>query len=834
MVILHVAVCFPDHLMRRINYAKTGLALTSLQIKDYFCIHPKVRTMKKTNYLKFLSFIFVTASSLTINAQCVTLSNLGSSANMLTKTKGNGNTVVADKDLNTVVFIHRNNPNSFGGSSGHLRYDLSTDGGATWTNNLGPVNPALTKQARYPNVTIYNPTGNTNPNNAYLGYLAPAINTSGGWSGVVSGVRQLSGTGNTESYSQPAATNQVVASLVKGAPGVFWATDYTFNGTQFTGGILIYKGVWTGSNISWTLKQQLNPSYNLSSTGNPRLGEASIAFDPTGMKGWMCVTAHLSSASTHFRYLPVFYKTTDGGNTWSGPILVDISQFSCISANLATTAGIFYANDLTVDIYGHPHLLITLGASDSNYGINNNQWHHMFDITQQHGVFTAYDIANVLAEVSTFFPGSNNSIVYQTTHPQVSRSADGTKVFFSWTDNSGYAQANPNMSPQFFARGFDAVQNKWTQARDFTSCNSTTSGWIFFPHMAAETLEPSPGVYKLAVVYSLLGNSDPDDVATFKFLDNATFSNQDFTISQPLLNPLSVSPGSFIPICAGNFVNLQVNGAFQNIAWSNGPTTVFNNVGNPGVYHVGVHQDCQVGWDSVIVQALSISLPSGTLSACAGVSQILTVNGNALGYTWTPGSMTGDSITVMPVSNTIYTIYAVGINTCNVSTTLNVIVNPAPIISATSNRSLICVGEEVILEATGADTYAWSSGDSTATTTVQPLTANNYTVTGYSSAGCPGTFTISQLVDPCTGIKEADRFANQLLVYPNPGKGMISIKTESDMQCTLSNELGQVLQVLKFSANNQRLVVLKELAPGIYFLKENTAEANLYRKIIIE
>lgn len=790
------------------------------------------RTSVLLNVVVYLLFAF---SSFTLNAQCASPLSLGSSANMLTKAKNNANVVAADKDLNTVIFIHRNNPATFGGSSGQLRFDISTNGGTTWSNNQGPLNPLMTKQARYPDIALYNPAGNTNPANAYLTYLAPTINSSGGWSGVVSGVQKLNGTGTTEAYTQPGPANQILGSLVKGAPGVFWAADLAYNGSQITGGILVYKGTWNGSTVNWSLNQQFNPSYNLSMSGNPFLGEVSIAFDPSGMKGWLCATAHLSSAGSYYRYLPVFYKTTDGGNSWSGPMVVDISQFSCISGNTNTgTPALHYANDLTVDLYGNPHLITTVGVGDNAYSISSTQWHHMYDITQQRGVWTAYDLANVKAEVSTVFPGSAGSYVYQITHPQISRSADGTKVFFGWSDNSSYVLGNPNMSPQFFAKGFDVIQNKWTQVRDFTSCSGAVSGEILFPHMAAEVLEPASGQYKLAVVYGDMSNGDPDDIASFRFLDNVLFDNVDFTISQTLLNPLSISPGSLVPICAGTSANLQVSGSFQEIAWSNGVSSSSNSVNTPGVYYVGVRQGCVVGWDSITVSTLSMSLPAASLSTCEGTAQNLSVNGNALGYTWTPGQLSGTSVTVTPASSTVYTVTGAGINTCMVSSTLSLTVKPAPSLSVSSSNSMACIGDEVILQAAGADTFTWSSGALTATAAVYPLANTVYTVTGINSAGCKASFTMTQSVDACAGIVEAGFNRSQLLVYPNPGTGVVHIQSTTDLRCHLTNELGQTLRLLELNAGNGRLITVDDLAPGLYFLTAGSDKAYLHYKIVVQ
>src|SRR4051812_12440291 len=90
-------------------------------------------------------------------AQCATTINGGSAANMLTIIGNNQNPIAADKNLNTIVFVHRNNNNVFGGNSGQLRYDISTNGGGSWTSNQGVLNPSTNSLARYPNVVIHNP-----------------------------------------------------------------------------------------------------------------------------------------------------------------------------------------------------------------------------------------------------------------------------------------------------------------------------------------------------------------------------------------------------------------------------------------------------------------------------------------------------------------------------------------------------------------------------------------------------------------------------------------------------------------------------------------------------
>jgi len=102
----------------------------------------------------------------------------------------------ADNNINAVTFIHR--MNNIPGT-GYLAYDISKDGGQTWVNNVQTYDPTLNDayDARYPQGAIFNPQGNTDPDQAYFHYFAPTLdgtNTGGGtnWGGYGFGVKKLS------------------------------------------------------------------------------------------------------------------------------------------------------------------------------------------------------------------------------------------------------------------------------------------------------------------------------------------------------------------------------------------------------------------------------------------------------------------------------------------------------------------------------------------------------------------------------------------------------------------------------------------------------------------
>lgn len=69
-----------------------------------------------------------------------------------------------------------------------------------------------------------------------------------------------------------------------------------------------------------------------------------------------------------------------------------------------------------------------------------------------------------------------------------------------------------------------------------------------------------------------------------------------------------------------------------------------------------------------------------------------------------------------------------------ISNTATLTVNPLPSVGVSSPT--ICAGTLRAISATGAATYSWSTGNTTATIAVSPTTTTNYTVTGTNAFGC--------------------------------------------------------------------------------------------------
>ena len=147
--------------------------------------------------------------------------------------------------------------------------------------------------------------------------------------------------------------------------------------------------------------------------------------------------------------------------------------------------------------------------------------------------------------------------------------------------------------------------------------------------------------------------------------------------------------------------------------------------------------------------------PLTTLAATPGTicssglnsTATLSVTG-ASNYTWMPGNSNLNSYIVTPTITTIYTLTAVT-GTCSGTKTLQVTVNSAPTITATSGNA--CSGSTVALTAGGAGiggTYTWSPGSVNGSpATFTPVANTTYTVIGTSIlTGCTGSVTTNVTV----------------------------------------------------------------------------------------
>jgi hypothetical protein len=201
-----------------------------------------------------------------------------------------------------------------------------------------------------------------------------------------------------------------------------------------------------------------------------------------------------------------------------------------------------------------------------------------------------------------------------------------------------------------------------------------------------------------------------------------------------------------LTFCQGGSIILTASSA-SGYLWSTGAITQSINVTATGNYSVTTSGSCGGTSAIVAVTVFPLVVPTitanGPLSFCPAGSVTLTASSSS-GYLWSTGATT-QSITVSTAGN--YSVTATGI--CGVtSATVILTINPLenPTISASGPLSF-CPGDSVILTASAANGYLWSTGATTQSIIVK--TAGNYTVT--TSGLCSGTSAATTvIINPIT------------------------------------------------------------------------------------
>jgi hypothetical protein len=108
-------------------------------------------------------------------------------------------------------------------------------------------------------------------------------------------------------------------------------------------------------------------------------------------------------------------------------------------------------------------------------------------------------------------------------------------------------------------------------------------------------------------------------------------------------------------------------------------------------------------------------------------------------YLWYPGGLSGDSVWVAPSTTTTYTVFA-NTGTCNATSTIEIIVNPLPVLTINTTAYTICPGDSSMLMANSdiPVLFTWLPGNfHNNVLHVSPNATSTYTLTGTVNAtGC--------------------------------------------------------------------------------------------------
>lgn len=467
----------------------------------------------------------------------------------------------AVNDINSISFIHRMLADP---GTGYLAYDISKDGGMTWSVNNQVYDPTLDDayNARYPQGMIYNPAGNTDPDNAYFSYFAPTLDESnatgngGNWGGYAWGsIKMDEGALPTQNnypsmgdFYQYLPSGFTVTQL-----GEAWAVDEENDGSSgdytYTGNLIVGHGLWNDGTEEFDytfehMELEVNPDNGIN--------DVKVAFAPDGMTGWICALSDRVPALDYTWFHPILFKTTDGGQTWSeDPIEVQLGGEDGLEAvrEFITDETLIsfynpdpvpprdeipyymgYHMDMAVDAWGNPHILGIVAICD----LEELSWYHyegsfaMFHIysDDQGETWKAFNVDNLIT-FDCEYTGSSGSTMNQYNRPQVATTEDGAIVFFSFLDTrTGFT--TDNCDPDIFFREYiPEMEMHGEEVINVTSWSNAmwNARWACMSHYVfAEVTDDATYECTIPFVYEELPNLDIASPVQFWYIPDFTRS----------------------------------------------------------------------------------------------------------------------------------------------------------------------------------------------------------------------------------------------------------------------------------------------------------------------
>lgn len=182
------------------------------------------------------------------------------------------------------------------------------------------------------------------------------------------------------------------------------------------------------------------------------------------------------------------------------------------------------------------------------------------------------------------------------------------------------------------------------------------------------------------------------------------------------------------------------------------------------------------------------------------------------------------------------------VSTCSASVEYNVLIDsPEPVLFS---DTIICINHTISIPAeSGYTAYEWSNGETGEALIIagdqQGLNSTTYELVVTDDKGCQGTASVTVTVEACTGFGEMDS-QTMVSVYPNPNNGEFALEINNapagEARISIVNAVGESVYDSRFmiSQTRHQEKFNVNLSSGVYFLKMETANGKLVRKLIVK
>jgi len=152
-------------------------------------------------------------------------------------------------------------------------------------------------------------------------------------------------------------------------------------------------------------------------------------------------------------------------------------------------------------------------------------------------------------------------------------------------------------------------------------------------------------------------------------------------------------------------------------------------------------------------------------------------------------------------------------------------------VNAIVSSSAVCLGNTATLSASGANTYSWSTGATTAVITESPIASTNYSVVGTDINGCFNSQTVSVVVNPNPIATISASGSNticagdSLILTANSSNGYLwnnNITTQSISVISSGNYFVTVTDINNCSSTSTVVSVVVNNIPGMPLMSNNS------------
>jgi hypothetical protein len=522
--------------------------------------------------------------------------------------------------INTVAFVHRKSPTytpSSNGNSGSIVVMYSSNPCTSWDSTCIWANSL--NLARYPQGGIYNPLGNTNKNNAYVVGMGPYTDGST-WPGNWYASKQITTPGNTTAGAdQQSMTNSALPTtmrkhgfsrysfasvdggLVRSIGEILNDMNSTSAGPNGYGtrGAAMVKGLFSAGAFTWSIDSFV-PSCVTDVNGDKQMYSlASQAWSENGITGYVVLTGARTGASGSMNgWQPIVYKTTNSGASWS---LLPANDFTTpmfkgltdrlypVGTNSNLIVPFFNPGegfDATVDINGNLHYVTTvLGTSSTHpdslaytyqFGTESYSW----DFTGSFGYPTIYDFYTTTAggwdyhivdsmacmgpSGTSGYPGygsnpwsdGSGSRIGLDARIQVSRTADGKKIFYTWTDSDpSVAGVNWNIFPDLNVKGYDVTIDKATPRFNMTQGVMNADAQAYFHYASSRAISNGTVSFDIPVTISYNSTFNGGAAMDHYYLCGTNVAANAFTVNPMRPTGIESAAATAVNYEVGNYPN---------------------------------------------------------------------------------------------------------------------------------------------------------------------------------------------------------------------------------------------------------------------------------------